>query len=366
MSNTLKSKISVIILITLLLTTLASTMCFATEATEPEETQEQVEVKLNRKVYFEGTTYKYHSGRLGDKKRKEYKEGEIGCGIISIISKSKKAKYPIYITGEGWISKDQIISLEKYITINFDVEDLKNGLKSSLKINGEFVNVESSNTGIISYNNRELVLGANGTTIIKFINKEGKEIEALATVYNGELELNLLEGAVAIDGQATADIADKKVNVSAEGNGNLALNFDGNAIGIEADGDAKVKATYEDEEILDSEFTAEGSASASLQGVKAEGNASQALSILSIFKAKLSERANATIDVTHTEVGVGGDAEVNDVEVGSADASVEYEYATDEGTANLDASVLGTNIPTKPATFSIVKTIKSLFESLRK
>lgn len=365
MSNTLKSKISVIILITLLLTTLASTMCFATEATEPaEETQEQVEVKLNRKVYFTGSTYKYHSGKLAKKTRKVYKEGEIGCGIISIISKSKKAEYPIYVTGEGWISKDQIISLEKYITIDFDAEDLK----SSLKINGEFVNVESSNTGIISYNEeKELVLGANGTTTIKFINKEGKETEALATVYNGELELHLLEGSVTINGQAIADIADKKVNVSAEGNGNLALNFDGNAIGIEADGDAKVKVTDEDKEILDSEFTADGNASLGLEeGLNVEGNASQKLSILSIFRAKLAERANATIDKTHTEVAVGGDAEVNDVEVGSADASVGYEYATDTGTANLDASVLGNEIPTKPVTFSIVKTIKSLFEGLRK
>ena len=67
MSQTLKSRISVIILITLLLS-LMSTMCFAakanaTEPTKEEITTEPVEAKLNTKIYFEGKTYTFHNGR---------------------------------------------------------------------------------------------------------------------------------------------------------------------------------------------------------------------------------------------------------------------------------------------------------------
>ena len=144
MSQTLKSRISVIILITLLVS-LVSTMSFAATDTEtkPEETK-QVEVKLNRKVYFEGDTYTFHNG---NRVRKTYAEGEKGCGIISIIVPNKNKG--IYVSGEGWISEDQIINTDKYITLEF--EKIENGLNAKLNVNGEFVTVKSNNNGIITY-----------------------------------------------------------------------------------------------------------------------------------------------------------------------------------------------------------------------
>ena len=82
MSQTLKSRIAVIILMTLLLS-LISTICCAAEATET------IKAKLNTKIYFEGDTHQFHSGRLAKKVRKSYKDGKLGCGIVSIIVKNK-------------------------------------------------------------------------------------------------------------------------------------------------------------------------------------------------------------------------------------------------------------------------------------
>ena len=72
MSQTLKSRIAVIILMTLLLS-LISTICCAAEATET------IKAKLNTKIYFEGDTHQFHSGRLAKKVRKSYKDGKLGC-----------------------------------------------------------------------------------------------------------------------------------------------------------------------------------------------------------------------------------------------------------------------------------------------
>ena len=166
MSQTLKSRISVIILMALLLTSLAGTMCYAAEASTPtEETKQAVEVKLNRKVFFEGKTYWRMDGK--GRTRKEYKDGKIGCGIIGGITSNKP--FGIYVIGEGYISKDQITKpTEKFISLKFDKVEDGLGAKTQLKINGEFVAVDSDNTGIIKYEKGKLIAGGiDGTTTIK-------------------------------------------------------------------------------------------------------------------------------------------------------------------------------------------------------
>ena len=135
MSQTLKSRISVIILMALLLTSLVGTMCYATEAETPAETTTETtakpDVKLNRKVLFTGKTYWNMRGK--GSARRTYEDGKIGCGIIGSINKNKE--YGIYIIGEGFIKEEQIKSSDKYITI--ELKKAENGVKSSLSSDGE-------------------------------------------------------------------------------------------------------------------------------------------------------------------------------------------------------------------------------------
>lgn len=366
MSNTLKSRISVIILITLLLS-LMSTMCFATEAnvtetTKQEVTAEPVKARLNTKIYFEGKTYTFHDGR---RVRRTYEDGKLGCGIVSIIIPNKE--YGVYVSGEGWIAESQIKSAEKYISLEFNKENLKNGeLGSTLKINGEFVNVESNNTGIIRYENETLVAGLNGTTTVKITTKEGKEIEALATVYDGNVELNIPEKSVSMDGQITADIADKKVNISADGDAEVALKIENGSIGVEAEGNGNVKATVEDKEVLDVNVNASGSVTASKDGITAEAKASQTIKLLQKLTVKLNENANAHINKEEVEVGVGADASVNDKQVASGDASVKYEYGEEDPTGSAHLTVLDKNVVNaENKTIPVISALKALLARIK-
>ena len=364
MSQTLKSRISVIILMALLLTSLAGTMCYAAEAGTPtEETKQAVEVKLNRKVFFEGKTYWRMDGK--GRTRKEYKDGKIGCGIIGGITSSKP--FGIYVIGEGYISKDQIKSTEKYITLKFDKVEDGVGLKSQLKINGEFVAVDSDNTGIIKYENGKLIAGGvDGTTTIKIITKSGKEYEALATVYKGEVELNIEQGTLSLSGMSTTEMADKKLKLEAEGNGDLGVVITEDGIAIGADGEANAKINFKETEILDANATASGSAILTRDGVEAEGNASQKGSLFKKLNAKLSQRAKASINKERADVSVGGDVEVDDKEIASADAGLGYEYATDTGTASIKASALGNEVVNAQKDFNPVTTLKTLLSKLMK
>lgn len=138
----------------------------------------------------------------------------------------------MYLVKDGFLKTNK--NQEQYITLTFD--KIENGLGSTLKVNGEFVKAESSNNGIITYKDGVLEAKANGTTTINFTTKEGKEIEVLATVYNGEVELNIPEKSVSLEGKINADLADKKVNIKAEGDANAALKIENGSIGVEAEG----------------------------------------------------------------------------------------------------------------------------------
>ena len=351
MSQTLKSRISVIILMALLLTSLAGTMCYAAEASTPtEETKQAVEVKLNRKVFFEGKTYWRMDGK--GRTRKEYKDGKIGCGIIGGITSNKP--FGIYVIGEGYISKDQITKpTEKFISLKFDKVEDGLGAKTQLKINGEFVAVDSDNTGIIKYEKGKLIAGGiDGTTTIKITTKSGKEYEALATVYKGDVELNIEQGTLSLSGMSTTEMADKKLKLEAGGNADLGVVITEDGIAIGADGEANAKINFKETEILDANATASGSAILTRDGVEVEGNASQ--------------RAKASINKERADVSVGGDVEVDDKEIASADAGLGYEYATDTGTASIKASALGNEVVNAQKDFNPVTTLKTLLSKLMK
>lgn len=359
MSNTLKSRISVIILITLLVS-LISTMSFATTDIDEELVQEEVvEVKLNRKVFFEGNTYTLYNGK---RVRKSYEEGELGCGIISMILPNKE--FGIYVTGEGWISKDQIRNTDKYITLEFSKID--NGLNAKLNVNGEFVTAESNNNGIITFKDGILEARGDGTTTVKITTKEGKEIEALATVYDGNVELNIPEKSVSMDGEITADIADKKVNISADGDAEVVLKIENGSIGVEAEGNGNVKATVEDKEVLDVNVNAEGSVAADKEGISVNGTASQTITLLQKLTLKLNERANAHINKEEVEAGVGADASVNDKQVASGDASMKYKYGEEDPTADVRVDILENNVvDVKEQKVPIISALKALLSKIK-
>ena len=363
MSQTLKSRISVIILMALLLS-LMSTMCFATEATVTEQTEEEitaepVKAKLNTKIYFEGKTYTFSNGK---RVRKSYEDGELGCGVISLIVPNKE--YGVYVSGEGWISEQQIIDEEQYITLTFN--KIENGLNSNLKVNGEFISAESDNDGIITFNDGMLEARANGTTTVNFTTKDGKEIEVLATVYDGEVELNIPEKSVTIEGNISADLVDKKVNISADGEATAALKIENGSIGVEADGNGNVKATVEDKEILDASISAEGSATANENGISASGSSSQTMTLLQRLTLKLNERVNANIDKEKASAGAGGDVSVNDKEMISGDAEMKYEYGAEDPTADVNVDVLDKNVVNvEEKTVPVLSALRALLAKIK-
>lgn len=369
MSNTLKSRISVIILITLLVS-LISTMSFATtdideelvqeEVVEVEEAAEEViEVKLNRKVFFEGNTYRLFDGK---RVRKSYEEGELGCGIISMILPNKE--FGIYVTGEGWISKDQIRNTDKYITLEFSKID--NGLNAKLNVNGEFVTAESNNNGIITFKDGILEARGDGTTTVKITTKEGKEIEALATVYDGNVELNIPEKSVSANSSIDADFVDKKVNIVAEGDVDGILKIEDGSIVIDASGNGNVKTTVEDKEVLDVDVNAEGSVAADKEGISVNGTASQTITLLQKLTLKLNERANAHINKEEVEAGVGADASVNDKQVASGDASMKYKYGEEDPTADVRVDILENNVvDVKEQKVPIISALKALLSRIK-
>lgn len=306
----LKTKALVIILITILLACV-STMSFATEE------KEVIEPKLNSKVYFEGETYKLPNK---DKVRKEYAEGEMGCGIISIISKN--AKHPVYVTGEGWIDVDQIVSLEKYITINFERGE---GLTSHLTVNGEFMDIQSTNTAVLDYKDGMLNINGNGNTEVVITTKEGKEIEALATVVNGGLVLSVPDKAVAGELSVTAEIADK-VTVEANGNAGAALEIGANGIDVVGEGNGNVVVKAEDKEILSADGNVTGALSANKDGITANVEAEQNMNLLQRLTLKLKERANLAVNKEEAMIGAGGDIAVNEKELASGDATLTTDY----------------------------------------
>lgn len=368
--SNLKIKALIILLIATLLLGVSTLFCTVKAADEEsdvpaatEETQEDpqedpvITPKLNSKIYFEGKTYKLPNK---DKVRKEYKDGELGCGIISIIS--KRAKHPVYVSGEGWIDAEQIKDIEKYITLTFERTE---GLKSTLKINGEFVTAESANEGIVKYQNGELRAIGNGTTTVNITKKDGETIEALATVVNGELTLNIPEKTATGELSATAEIADK-ITVEASGNGAAALVIDENGIGVAAEGEASANLKVDEKEIASVSGDAQGSLVASRDGVVAEGTASQTMTILEKLKIRLSERANASVNREEAAASVGGDVEVNDNEVASGDAGLSYNYQEEDPKGSLKAEILGNeivNVEERP--IRIISTLKNLMATLR-
>lgn len=366
MSQTLKSRISFIILLTLLLS-LMSTMCFATEATtEPEKNQTVVstsDIKLNKTITFAGDTYRFHTGDNTRKANKYTKENP-GCGIISIIVPGKD--HPIYVSGEGWISADQVLTAEDFITLKFDKTE--NGIQTNFNVNGEYV--QSSNPAIVTYENGVLKAGVEeGKTTVTVKAKDGKEINLIVANYNGNIEVSVPKDSIApsvtMNGDIDLTVADK-VKVTADGNATATLKIENGSIGVEASGEGNVKATVADKEILDAKFDANGSATANKDGISVSAEANQTYTLLQKLAIKLNENANAHINKKEVAAEVGADASVNDKEIVSGDAGMKYEYGADDPTGTAHLNVLDKNlVNVEDKTVPVISAFKALLSKIK-
>ena len=113
-----------------------------------------------------------------------------------------------------------------------------------------------------------------------------KDIIDTLTSNTMQLELNIkgIEGYLHIIDSKTCNqlleeirdnLNDIKSDIKAEGDANAALKIENGSIGVEAEGNGNIKATVEDKEVLDANFNAKGSATASKDGIEAESKASQ-------------------------------------------------------------------------------------------
>lgn len=323
----------------------------------------------NRKVEFTGDTHYYSDGsakrlslfKKGQTVRKTYTEEKPGCGIVTIISKN--AKYPYYVSGEGWIGIEQIKQSERFIQIEINLND---GLNTKLHINGEYINVESDNTGVVRYEDGALVAGFDGTTTINLIKKDGETVELVAVVANGNLELNIPEKELSAEITADASFIDQKIEVKTEGNADVALIID-DGIKIAAEGDAKAELYVDDKKVA--ECDAEGNMELDItsEGLDVTGNANQSLTILDRLTIKLREAAKLEVDKQHANIEGEGAAEVNDNEVFEGKADMNYNYGDEDPTGSLNATVLDNNVVNvEDKTIPVISGLKALIARVRK
>lgn len=380
-------KILSIILIILLISTIGTISLAADEGNNAEQKQETMEtedkkeedkqeedkqeekkvytmadVKFNTKVTFTGDTYWFSNGK---NVRRSYKDGKIGCGIVSMILKNKK--YGVYITGEGWISPEQIQNDTKFISLDFSKSNLKEGnIVSSLKIDGEYINVVSDDNKVITFQNGELKVIGDGTSNLTITTKNGKEINALATVYNGSLSLNIPEMSLSAELHDTNITIADRVNVVPEGKVEAKVVVTGDSIGLEANGNGTVALKVGDTEIVslgaDGNANVTGSLSTGLTGSL---NSSQTLTILQRLKVKLNERANMTIDGTHAEAtvgaGVGGDTEV-----AGGDVTLSHTYQEKDPDIKINGNLLGKEVKLVDGKLPIVSGLEKLMKMIAK
>ena len=306
-------KMSIVILsvmVVMLTITTINTVVLAKEIKE-----EIVTPRLNSKISFEGKTYLFSNS---DTVRREYKNGERGIGIISIIS--KKAKHQVYVTGEGWIDAKQIKEIQNYITIEFKQNDGGKSIGASLKIDGEFVTVESENTGVLDYHEGNLTAKGNGETIVNIVTKEGKKIEALATVVDGTVTLDIPEKDLGAELKTTANVANNKITVKAEGDAQAKLEIGNEGVGVAGEGNGNVTLNAGDAKIASADGKSTGSATLKKAGTEVNVNNKANLGLFERLMMKITGSANAGLDIngTHAEAKGNATAELEGKDIASA------------------------------------------------
>lgn len=356
--SNLKTKALVIILIATLMLGVSTLFCTVKAANE-----EAIEAKLNTKIYFEGNTYRFHDGK---RVRKEYADGELGCGIVTMILPNKA--FGVYVLNEGWISKNQIRESQKYIDIHFDEEALKeNGLKTTLTINGEFVNVTSENEGIIKYNDGALEINADGQTTVTITTKEGKEIEALATVVEGDLTLNIPQKEVNANIKADAEIADK-IQIEAKGDATAAIVIDEDGLSIAGEGNGDVIVKADEKEIASGNGNIAGGVTINQEGVSAGAEGSQTMNLFQKLTMKLTERLALDVNKEEVKVSAGGDilAGEEEKEIASGDVEISHNFSEEDPKIDAKVEVLDKEVVNvEDKTVPVVSLFKKLMQKVQ-
>ena len=370
-----------------------STLCLAVE---------ELDIKLNRRVTFVGDTYYDWNGK---KVRKDNGDDEETSGmIISINNRKSKG---IYISGKGYIGRDQIKAVEgKILEVEFD----KDTLTSSLKFDGDYVNIESTNDGILEIENGVLKAGLEtGKTTITIENKDGKLVEMEAEVTDTTVTINIPEKSAELavedaslvvkvpdgetgedkeivkvsgSGNATAKVeleegtvkvdatakADGKVEVKGEeiikaamdANATITGTMDENGLTATAKGDTNATVTVKGEEVFTADVEAQGSVNANLEeGITVEATTTQTYTLLDKIKAKLNGGLVANVNKENASAGVTGSAEVNDKEIASGTAAIAGNYGEDPVVA-AEGNVMGQPVSIPETTIPIVSMLKKL------
>ena len=389
-------KALVIGLIAVILTSVCSTTVFG--AFEVFNLKPEEEPFLNRKVTFTGPTHWRSDGqgrkaslfKKGEVIRKNYANDEINCGIITMVE-LRNVDYPYYVTGEGWISKSQIVegSVSRYISLQFErIEGVENGLgiNGVLHVDGEYVEITSDNNAIVRYDDasKSLIAAGAGSTTVKIHTDEGKEIELLAVVVGDEnkedgltLALNLEEKTLSADlKNATVGIWDDTVTVELEGNAKAGLVVEDGKISVYAQGTGEATLNYKEKEIAkiegDGKVTVtadpnEMSLTADLTGINDE-YASQKLTILEKLTMGLREKANAKIDTKHVEASVDGGVTDGNVtnEIIGGEAGISYEYGQEDPFGHATLRVSGNDVAgTGEQKIPLISGLKLLIGTIR-
>lgn len=334
------------------------------------------EVTLNRKVEFIGETHFKSDGsarklfRKGETVRKKYTQEKPGCGIIYKVEKG--AKYPIFVLGEGWIAEDQIIDINRYITLDINKAEGGFGLTSNLLVDGEYTTIKSDNTAVVDFKDGVLTANGDGKTTITIKPGNGKEdIELLAVVADGNIELNIPEKKASADlNNVTVAFANEKVKVEGNGHADVALVVDNGEISLAAKGNGEAELKVNDKEIakIDADGDITATANFTEKSLNVEGKANQKLTLLDKLAIKMKENGRATVDTKHVEVeGGAGLYKEDDKEIASASAGLGYEYKAEDPTGSLKVSVLEQTLIEKDnETIPAFSGLKALMQKIRK
>lgn len=338
-----------------------STLCFA--EVNPSD------ITLNKRVTFIGDTYWDWNGK---KVRKNYPEETSGI-ILSINNRKDKE---VYISGKGYIDKDQIVSIEgKVLEIEFDKENLT----STVKFDGDYVNIESKNQAILAYEDGVLKAGVDGTTTINIETSKGEILEIDATVKNAVVTLNIPEKSVELNVENAAlvvtvpsstegDSGTEILNVSGSANAKADIALDNGKVTVSANATAEGTVKVKGEEIINAKIEeAKGEITGSMEGVTVSASTKQTYTLLQKIKMKLTGSASATADKegVDAEGSVGGeitDGEGNEIISGGASGSVSGDYGKDP-TVSLSGNIANKEIVIlQNKTLPIVTMLKNLFK----
>lgn len=353
MSYNLKTKALSVMLILMVMLGVVAPMSYAAE--------KEAEIKLNRYVMFEGDAYWTYSG---NRVRESYAEGEQGAGVISMILKNR-----VYIIGEGWVPRENILESSKFITLDINKDNLKDGMLTSLlTVKGEYTDIESANTGIIKYENGILYGVGYGETNVKINTKNGKTINVLANVTETGISLNIPEKSMNAYIDTNTTIADK-VEIEADAAGNAILTIESGKLGIDVATNENANIKVDGKEVANYQGQENISASVSNkegEGLKAEASFTGTQNLTLLEKLKLQAKEAAQASITQKQADASGNVIVsaNDKEIAEVEAGITQEMNDSDAKVNAKVEILEKPVVETQRDVPIVKTIKSLLNKL--